>query len=557
MSEQPQQTMYIERPQSPIMGALTAFIGAFLLVVAIVGIVHYWSMIVEASGLVVMVLIGTVLLGIPAGVILVGLAQYKKHQISIRHHELDLDMKQAQVSTIEDERRRLNEQHSVNMELALTRLYADERGNRPYLVDRYTGSVTAVDGGNYVAAPALSHYHLDYRPELPAPAAPGALLAAPDIHIPTFAESLASGAISPAQRDILFSYELVEDEISGQVTVAPLRGEIGSQHTQFIVAGSQSGKTTYMSGIVAQAIAMRTVLYIIDPHKNDPEKSIAAKLAPYMPWFILPPAGTHQEIAALLTHATKTRDDLIAGKSLFHGYHVMFLVDEVPALMQYQRSEDKATRALYLRLATFMQSIGTQTAKFGMTGLFASQFATKEALGEIDFRDACMSTLIMRLPPVQAQAMRILGKDRTNAIPKFPKGHGFLLLADSIGDPVRVASGNVTASDLTAFAGQLPPSPLPFATRQTSETSAKRPVSTGHYEIVETTTKQPNETALEASYGAFCQLKAEGFNQGQIIWKLFQARPGDNLPYQRAKRQYEKWDEEYRQELDRQGAWKQ
>jgi hypothetical protein len=77
----------------------------------------------------------------------------------------------------------------------------------------------------------------------------------------------------------------------------------------------------------------------------------------------------------------------------------------------------------------------------------------------------------MRLHPTQAQAMRILGKERVNAIPKFPKGHGFLLLSDSTGDPLRVAAGNVTMQDLTIFASQLPPSPLPFATRAKEEAS--------------------------------------------------------------------------------------
>jgi HicA toxin of bacterial toxin-antitoxin, len=281
-----------------------------------------------------------------------------------------------------------------------------------------------------------------------------------EIHIPTFAESLASGEIGPGQRDMLFCYELVIDEITRQVSIRPIRGAIGEQHTQLVVAGSQSGKTTYMASNMAQGAVLGTLFYIIDPHRNHPEKSISAKMAEFKDWCILPPAMTHQEIAQVLTHAIKVRDARIQGKPTpYDGYHIMFVVDEVPALMAYQRSSDKRIRQLYLDLALFMQSLGIQTAKFGMTGLFASQFATKEALGEVDFRDACMSQLIMRLHPTQAQAMRILGPEAVRAIPTFPKGHGFLMLSNAT-EVLRVASGNVTPQDLAYLASSLSPSPL-------------------------------------------------------------------------------------------------
>lgn len=377
----------------------------------------------------------------------------------------------------------------------------------------------------------------------------------PDVHIPTFAEDLASGAISPRQRDMLFSYELLEDEDTGQVRISPIRGDIDSQHTQFIVAGSQSGKTTYMSGIIAQAVAMKTVLYVIDPHRSHPEKSLSSKLAAFQDWMILPPASTHQEIERLLAHATKTRDDLIAGKKLYQGYHIMVVVDEAPALMQYQRSQDKQLRQLYINLALFMQSIGTQTAKFGMTGLFSSQFATLEPLGEVNFRDACMSLLIMRLGAKEAQAMRILGKDRVNAIPKFQKGHGFLLLADS-GDVLRVAAGNVAPYDLATFADMLPPSPL----QRTLETSVKHPAQPGHFSSVplepETSLKQADETPLQADYETFRALKREGFNQGQIIWKLFHVQAGATKDYRDARDQYLAWNATYEAEEIESEAWR-
>lgn len=560
-----EESQYIEKPQTTLIAAFTGLLGAFLIMVSVVGIVHYWSLIVQASWLVVCVLIGVVVIGIPLSVLAVGWQLYKRARLRQAHDEIELQLKQEQLAMQEDERRRANEAHDVNLYLLQTRLHADERGNRPYIFNPRTSQVLEIASGQYVQ-PVPSHLHIESHSTASdgkEPTQTGAVVVTPDIHIPTFAEAMAAGEISPFQRDMLFSYELLEDEVTRQIRgISPIRGEIGSQHTQFIVAGSQSGKTTYMSGIIAQAIAMQTVLYIIDPHKTHPEKSLAAKLSAFQNWMILPPASTHDEIKRLLQHATKTRDALIStGKRPYGGYHIMVVVDEVPALMQYQRSQDKAIRQLYLELAMFMQSMGIATAKYGMTGLYASQMATKESLGEVDFRDACMSQLVMRLAPNQAQAMRILGKERVNAIPKFSKGHGYLLLADS-GDVLHVASGNVTQQDLTVFANQLPASPLVHAV----ETSMKQPVESGSFIaesgsftdsllLPETATKLPLETASQATYKRFKQLKEQGFNQAQIIWKLFHVQAGATQAYKEARSQYLKWQAQYQVEQEEKEAW--
>ena len=380
---------------------------------------------------------------------------------------LDVQHAKEELLARQDARRRVNERHEVDLYLAKTRLPANEQGNRDYIYDQHTGQVIEVASGNVIQpvphsyAPHITYSYRDTRPGvIEEPAQQPMLLTPGDLHIPTFAESLAAGDIGPGQRDMLFCYELVEDELTREVKIVPIRGAIGEQHTQLVLAGSQSGKTTYMAGNIGQGAALNTLFYIIDPHRNHPEKSIAAKVAALSDWFILPPAMTHQEIAQVLGHATRVRDLRIQGKPTpYDSYHLMFVVDEIPALMANQRSSDKRIRQLYLELALFMQSLGIQTAKFGMTGLFASQFATKEALGEIDFRDACMSQLIMRLHPTQAQAMRILGPEAVREIPKFPKGHGFLLLADAT-EVRRVATHNVEALDLEHLARLLPPSPL-------------------------------------------------------------------------------------------------
>ncbi len=473
-----------DQPPSPAGGFLQLILGVILLLLVVVGLVAGWGTFLRAAPILVQVLVILVAIAAPAAIIGNGakiaylwLLQIERSRIATRTARVEAQMREEQLEALRDARRRENrlleteiarrmaEADRVRAEVEKMRITVafDDQGNAA-LRDPFTGQIVQLQG-NMREYPALSslHYRYDHKdnstPAVEAGPSRSALPAG-NIHIPTFAESLASGEIGPRQRDMLFCYEIIEDEITGQVSISPIRGAIGEQHTQLVVAGSQSGKTTYMASNMGQAAVLRTLFYIVDPHRNHPDKSIAAKMEAFKDWFIMPPAMTHDEIRRLLAHATRVRDDRIQGKPTpYDGYHIMVVVDEVPALMANQRSSEKQIRQVYLNLALFMQSLGIQTAKFGMTGLFASQFATKEQLGEIDFRDACMSQLIMRLHPTQAQAMRILGPDAVREIPKFRPGHGFLLLSDST-EVRRVASGNVTPHDLASLASQLPPSPL-------------------------------------------------------------------------------------------------
>ncbi len=446
----------VYEPPHPAIALGIFVLGVLLLVVLVAALVANWQTFVTTSSLLIHILVLLAVIAIPGLLIAVGLYKGYLAWMRIRYAREDLLARQ-------DERRRANEEHETRLHLLRTRLPADERGNRSFVYDERSRRVIEVHSGNYIAnVPHTYSPRFDSRDSATrAREEQQQLLPVPgQLHIPTFAELLASGEVGPGQRDMLFCFEIVQDEITGQVTISPIRGAIHEQHTQLIVAGSQSGKTTYMANNMAQATVLGTLFYIIDPHRNHPEKSISVKIAALKDWFILPPAMTHQEIMRVLSHATRVRDARIGGKPTpYDSYHIMFVVDEIPALMALQKSGDKSIRKLYLDLALFMQSLGIQTAKFGLTGLFASQFATKEALGEIDFRDACMSQLIMRLHPTQAQAMRILGADAVREIPKFPKGHGFLLLSDST-EVRRVAASNVTAADLAYLARLLPPSPL-------------------------------------------------------------------------------------------------
>jgi hypothetical protein len=285
------------------------------------------------------------------------------------------------------------------------------------------------------------------------------------LHIPTFRESLDAGLIGPGQKELLICHELVIDEATGAVTgeLIPYHGGHAENSTNFLGGSSKSGKTTYMANVGAQGALMNALYYIIDPHLMQAEKSVAQKMAALSHAFILPPAMTDIDVATVLAHAREEAMARVNGvETRYTGRPIVFIVDEALALMsRAQRTGNKEILALYRELAFFMRDLGTQYNKFDINGIFASQYITKDAFklpgGNIDFRDGCQNQTLLRLPPNQAQAMRLIDKKDLPGIRLLPPGHGFMGFA--CGDIIRMASGNVTRQDIEYVAQLTAPSP--------------------------------------------------------------------------------------------------
>ncbi len=287
----------------------------------------------------------------------------------------------------------------------------------------------------------------------------------PDLHIPTFAESLRTGEIGPGQNDVLICHEIIRDD-EGKLTGETLayRDALENNCTMFLGGGSKSGKSTLMVGLAGQEAMMRARFYVIDPHLINPDKSIAKRLEPLSSAFILPPAMTDADVYTVLHHARAEALAREQGKETpLSGLPIVFLVDEVLNLFgRAQRSDNRDIQQLYRELALFMRDLGAQYNKFGMNGLFASQYVTKDAFklpgGNVDFRDACQSQGLLRLPPNQAQAMRMLTPAELAGMRKLAPGHGYM--AFSGGDIIRMACGNVTRQDMEDVARMIDPPKL-------------------------------------------------------------------------------------------------
>ncbi|HEY7419215.1 MAG TPA: hypothetical protein VH593_28795, partial [Ktedonobacteraceae bacterium] len=103
---------------------------------------------------------------------------------------------------------------------------------------------------------------------------------AKDIHVPTFGESMNAGLVGPGQGEILVCHALERDD-SGALTGAmiPIKKPLGKTSTLLEGGSSGSGKTTLMLHLALQGAMMNALYYVIDPHMEDKDESIAARLS--------------------------------------------------------------------------------------------------------------------------------------------------------------------------------------------------------------------------------------------------------------------------------------
>lgn len=287
------------------------------------------------------------------------------------------------------------------------------------------------------------------------------------IEVPTFAQSLRLGLIGPGQEKILICHELQTDEYTGELTgrIRPYQDHLSNNCTMFLGGGSKSGKSTLMAYLGAQEAMMSALFYIIDPHLGHPEKSIAVKLAPLKHAFILPPAQSDEEIRFLLDHATNEAESRRLNiQTPYSGRPIVVIIDEVLNLFgrAQRHPEDKELQKLYRDLAFFMRDLGTQYNKYDVNGIFATQYLTKDAFKlpgnyNVDFRDACQNQTLLRLPPNQAQVMRLLQRDELREMRALRQGFGFMGFAT--GDIIRMAASNITLEDIEHIASLVPAAP--------------------------------------------------------------------------------------------------
>jgi hypothetical protein len=376
---------------------------------------------------------------------------------------------------------------------------------------------------------------------------------------PTFGECLDQGLIAPGQKDILYGWAIYEDEYSNEAKVTPLRGGIELRQTCFIVGGMQAGKTSLVVNWSGQEAARGdTLLCGIDPHMNaiDPqtgkaERSLAYRLAPlaqagYMAW---PFAGRDtKDIDRVVTALESEINARLGGRRTpYSGYTITFLVDEALALarMAHLKNHDP----IYDRLFNLMQSVCTETAKIGITGIYMAQLSSKDQMSDIDIRDACPSSVILKTPFQQARNLNLTGEEARRAH-FFEKGHGFFIPAIG-GDPIHFLYGTTTQEDITKLVAKLPRPQLlnagerhPVQREQPSyQGTPERETERGpnvHGTQVRTQVEAAPEAHLQGKVAGVLDAMAQGINtKDGIISQVWKVNKGSSKGYQDAGVEYE------------------
>lgn len=307
----------------------------------------------------------------------------------------------------------------------------------------------------------FDHYRRTVREVPPeeavAAATPRKALPPVEIEIPTFREAWEDGLIAEDQPDALLCFKLLEEAETRQVQgFTPIRGLLEENSTMLICGDTKSGKSTDMAVLGGQYAAMGALLALVDPHLSHPERSLAHKLAALRASFLCEPASDEPKEIARLYRLLKEEADLrkYKGESRYDWRPIVLLIDEILALMLVARiSTSEYVRRLYYNFAIFLLEMTTQYAKFGISGIFASQYVTKgeftircKGLPPIDFRDGCVTQTAFALPGNQAAALQRIDRSVKVYIPGLPSGFGYSSMP-GLGT-MRIAIPNLLPGDL-------------------------------------------------------------------------------------------------------------
>src|SRR5215469_8167722 len=328
------------------------------------------------------------------------------------------------------------EQHELDRYLALTRVPADERGNKPSLIDIAEERVTQLPSGNFAQPPPHTYApRIDYHsPKGVAPASPSIEepqpLPLPPPSVPTFAQLLQAGLVVP--------YEL--ESILGFTNGQPRRGPWAKLHSFFVVGISGAGKSSTVAYYAALAVLHGARLLIIDPDADEDE-SISKRLAPLSFALLSPVASTPQGATRVLA---------VAEKELEHpaSYPVLWITDEFSTIIRSIKLGGPWA-PVAARLALSAENWAQRGRKRGRTTIVIGQYAKATRTGGTELRASMTATFIHRIPAQQARL--VIDSDTALEAPNLDVGEIMVQLANAA-EPYRMHIPYATVEDMHTVA---------------------------------------------------------------------------------------------------------
>ncbi len=504
MQERPLQ-VYRERGETnPLAAMLLFFVGLVLLIVFAAALIVSWHEFVrEAPAILIVLLIvaGLVLCGV---LIVAGIYKGYLAWLRVQHAREEL-------ASMKDERRRAQDRHDVQKHLALTRLHADERGNRPVIYDPYSGQVITLPSGNFVQN-VSSHYapHITYPGEtrvteeknapdqLPSPA-----------RIPTFSEQL--------QRRITAPHE--PQSILGYTDGGPRLGQWDKLHSFFVCGGSGSGKSSTVSYYAALAVLHGARLLVIDPDAEE-DDSITQRLAGLEFAFYAPVARDPQSAARIIALAERELESP-------GDYPLVWIVDEFTSIMRAGEMSDKGWGAIADRLAIALENYAQRGRKRRRTVIVIGQISKASRTGGTELRASMTATFVHRLHAQQARML--LDNSEAKLCPTLSVGE-VMVLFNNATETYRMTIPYATPGDMREVASLMTPvSGSRFSSVSGRETPAPFQVIRNPETLLET----EDETAWQAKVSRVRELRSQGQNQRDIIWEVWGVTAGGSTEYAR------------------------
>lgn len=521
MNEQP-----VFQPPSLAAPLAVFFGGIFLFTIFIVGVIANWTIFVATSSVFVRAII--ILAGILLCLSVVGYGLYKAYMtyVKIQHAREDLLERQ-------EERRRQNERHTTELHLLTTRIHADERGNRPFLIDPTDRTIIPVPSGNYVQ-PVPTHYNVQYKEP---PTKVTEVPAEPTRQLPMNVQAPAMDTVLSWLKPNALQVCLGTNATTGQPFILGLEEGV---HYKFI-GSSGMGKSCLAASILDQVT-----------QANDPDHLLIAlldlehktsRLFEHLPHVAELNVGKRR-IDCVATDANEVarmlgflRQELDRRKALSEELlrQQRFLLIYVEEFLSLRLEVDEDLKEQMLADFTILAVRGR---KYGMYLLACAQ----DDYAETELRSAKNQFRVkgaFGVPPTAAQSAGFVMRDlvKQNYQAQTPgqfvletRGCNALMLAPVYDLRAKLQVLHRAAPSASRGAAPFPeteqhPKIVPLYPRSTQVAPMQRPGSTDAAPSIET---------------QVLDLKERGFNQDEIIEKVWGAKKGSNQRYLEARDAYRK-----------------
>lgn len=284
----------------------------------------------------------------------------------------------------------------------------------------------------------------EVAPVAPAPVAPAPVPlveTAPTLVVPSTRALLDQGVIAVGR-------PLVQGWAAG----GPLLGTPEQTFTAAIGGKSRSGKTRTMALIIGQMVLHGAHLLVIDPHRHKAD-ALTKLIAPLLPWCLLPPAFSMDEIKAVIERGEA---EMTARRNGQHLDAPLLLVIDEYTLVQRAGAhiEWGPKQTLASRAAGLVESVATEGGGMGMKGLIGGQNWKGTRAGGTEVRQMLQSAWVHRSWAEQARYL-VPDTDLADQAESLVPGRAIFVPSDD--DPILVGMPLTERTDLERIAAMAPP----------------------------------------------------------------------------------------------------